>query len=68
MQGKITNNTAELTAILECLKLLKSELKYIIVSDSKYSINWVTVWYKKWEKNNWMTYTGKSVFNQKLIK
>lgn len=39
-----------------------------IVSDSKYSINCVTDWYRNWMKNDWKTSTGSIVQNQDLIK
>lgn len=67
MPGKVTNNKAELTAILECTKLLTPELKYYIVSDSEYSINCVTKWCRGWEKNNWKTSKGTAVLNRELI-
>ena len=66
-----TNNIAELNAILECIKILdndKSHDKLIyIYTDSMYSINCLTKWYKNWEKNNWKTSNGKDVLNKKLI-
>ena len=67
MSGKVTNNKAELSAILEALKLLTPELKYYIVSDSEYSINCVTKWFRGWEKNNWKTSKGTPVLNRDLI-
>ena len=39
-----------------------------IVSDSKYSINCVTEWYKGWVKGGWKTSTGTVVQNQDLIR
>ena len=39
-----------------------------IISDSKYSINCVTDWYRSWVKNDWKTSTGGVVQNQDLIK
>jgi ribonuclease HI len=38
-----------------------------IVTDSEYSINCVTVWYKSWERNNWLKSTKEPVLNKDLI-
>ena len=67
MKGKVTNNKAELTAILEALKILTPESKYYIVSDSEYSINCVTKWFLGWEKKEWKTSKGTPVLNRNLI-
>jgi ribonuclease HI len=66
VDGNITNNQMELVAIYECLKLLDNK-KYIIVSDSEYSIKCITIWYKKWIKNDWKTSNGSPVKNKKII-
>jgi ribonuclease HI len=70
-----TNNIAELTAIRQCI--IKLQEKYegkiisstdsLIRSDSQYSINCITTWYKSWQKNNWKTKSGKQVENKELI-
>ena len=67
LTGKVTNNIAELTAILECLKTLTPLGKYYIVSDSDYSINCITKWSKGWSVNGWKTSKGKDVLNKGLI-
>lgn len=64
---KQTNNLAELSAISECVKTLKEDGHYNIVSDSMYSINCLTKWYPKWEKNNWKTAKGTDVLNKDVI-
>lgn len=70
LKGKHTNNRAELTAILICLQQLKYLENTIIkiYSDSKYSINSLTVWYKKWEQDNWINSKKQQVLNSDLIK
>lgn len=60
-----TNNRAELFAILIALE--NSEGPVEICSDSKYSINCVTLWMEKWERNDWKTAGGKPVKNKELI-
>ena len=67
LTGKITNNVAELTAILECLKTLTPLGKYYIVSDSDYSINCITKWSKGWSVNGWKTSKGSDVLNKEII-
>lgn len=67
INGKITNNVAELTAILMCLKMLSPLGKYYIVTDSEYSINCITKWSKGWEVNGWKTAKGTPVQNKEII-
>lgn len=69
----ITNQRAELYAIYLVVHLLGKKdvldnLKTTIYTDSMYSINCVTKWYKKWKKNGWKTANGDPVANQTLIK
>lgn len=80
--GKIThdatNNKAELTAILVALEnFLKfvetgnmdEKIKYLVIcTDSMYSINCLSKWYKNWETNDWKTSNKKPVKNANLIK
>lgn len=62
-----TNNVGELMAILCALCLATPGKKLVIYSDSEYSINCITDWYKKWEKNNWIASAGSPVKNKELI-
>lgn len=68
---KITNNISELLAIYKALTIIKPLLdkKRIIYikSDSMYSINSLTKWYKKWEYNDWKTANNKPVLNKEII-
>jgi len=67
----ITNQRAELYAILTALKMIEHDTdKYEnikIYSDSQYSINCLTNWINNWKKNNWMTSNGKPVMNREFI-
>jgi ribonuclease HI len=70
---KITNNVAELTAILEGILTLFSTQKVtrnkvVIVSDSEYVIKSITEYAKNWELNDWKKSDGKEVQNLDLIK
>lgn len=60
-----TNNKAELYAIKKALKLFSGDL--LIYSDSMYSINSLTIWYKNWEKNNFINSNKQPVKNKNLI-
>lgn len=71
--GYATNQLAELYALHLALKKcffdksLDNEL-INIYTDSKYSIDCLTTWRKKWEKNGWRTVNGKPVKYQSLIR
>lgn len=68
--GQQTNNRAELTAILEGLKIILKTCvgaeDVTIVSDSVYSINCVTKWIHNW-KPLWRKSDGSAVLNKDLI-
>jgi len=57
IEGKQTNNAAELTAIIETFPIIKKDLKkgkkIGIVSDSEYAIRCATSYGEKCAKNNW---------------
>ena len=61
-----TNQKCELYAIYLAIKNTNKALK--IRTDSKYSINCLTNWYKTWEKNGWVNSNKKPIKNKKLIK
>jgi len=66
-----TNNRAELTAIMRALEILlvssSTDKEIVILSDSMYSINALTIWIKNWIKNDWKTSNKKPVKNKDLI-
>jgi ribonuclease HI len=69
-----TNNKAELSGILKIFKTLDENIEYfkkfddiILCTDSMYSINCITKWYKGWENNNWKNSKGQDVKNKDLI-
>ena len=64
----VTNQLAELMAILQGLSICKDCPDLTIRSDSKYSINSVTVWPKAWIENGWKNSKGNDVANSHLIK
>lgn len=67
---KSTNQIAELTAILEALKYLSEwvpDRAAVIKTDSKYAMDSLTVWIKKWKINGYKTANGKDIKNKDLI-
>ena len=68
LDGKQTNNTAELTAIIEAYYIIKSDLdnnkKIAIVSDSQYAIRCLTSYGDKCYNKNWNT----DIPNKELVK
>lgn len=66
VRGKLTNNTGELTAILDAITTVTVR-PLDIYSDSKYSINCLTEWYPAWERNGFRTAKGQPVANLELI-
>jgi len=68
IKGKQSNNTAELSAILELYKIIEKDIsrgkKIGIVSDSQYAIWCATSYGKKCEENQWK----KSIPNKELVR
>ncbi|KAJ6123179.1 Ribonuclease H [Penicillium capsulatum] len=62
-----TNQRAELTAILRGIDIAPRHRDVTIVTDSRYAIDCVTVWFINWRRNNWMTKDKKPVENRDLI-
>lgn len=63
-----SNQRAELVAILLAMQsTVKDKETYTIVTDSKYSIDCITVWSKNWKKNNWKTTKREPVKHKDII-
>ena len=65
---KITNQTMEILACIKALELMPEKSKIYIYTDSKYVINAMTQWIKKWEECGWKTTNDKDVENKELLK
>lgn len=70
--GSQTNQTAELTGILEGVRHLKtiSDVSGSVVricTDSEYAINCLTKWITGWRKRDWKTAEGKPVVHKVLL-
>lgn len=69
----MTNNKAELTALLHAIIFAKEKYKednsnkFIIYSDSQYSINCVTKWCYGWKRKNWVNTKNQPIANKELI-
>lgn len=62
-----TNNTMEMTAVIEALKNTPEGSNVKIYSDSAYIINcFLQNWIGNWEKNGWKTSQKKPVENKEL--
>lgn len=65
---KTTNQVMELTAVREALTALyQPERRIIVITDSMYTINSLTLWCKTWVMNGWRNSAGKPVKNRELI-
>ena len=61
-----TNNRMELTAVIEALKIIPSESKLAVYTDSKYVINGIEIWIVNWKKSNWKGSNRKEIKNKDL--
>lgn len=63
-----TISAMELGAIYAALTIIKpTGLRLQIFSDSKYSVNVLNLWHRKWTRHGWTTATGKPVEHRTLI-
>lgn len=66
-----TNNLAELCAILRALQIVEEQLRsgerVLVITDSNYSINCLTIWYPNWKLNFWKNSKNKPVLNKEII-
>ena len=68
VEGRATNNTAELTAAVEGFKIaLKSGATNLVFRmDSEYVRKGLTQWVQKWIKSNWIKVDGTPYANKEL--
>ena len=71
-EGSQTNQTAELTGILEGIRHIKTfrpaaDTMIAVCTDSEYSINCLTKWVANWRKRDWKTAEGKPVVHRVLL-
>ena len=58
-----TNNRMELTACIQCLKMVPSEFTLTLRTDSRYVQDGICHWIKGWKKNGWKTASKTPVKN-----
>tara|TARA_B100001093_G_scaffold486537_1_gene521938 strand:+ start:935 stop:1369 length:435 start_codon:yes stop_codon:yes gene_type:complete len=63
-----TNNQMELTAVIKSLEHFDNKIDAIIYTDSKYVMDGITNYIKKWKINGWKTASKKPVKNSELWK
>lgn len=56
-----------MTAIIRALEIAPRHRPVTIVTDSRYAIDCVTNWSRKWIRNNWQTADKKPVENKDLV-
>lgn len=61
-----TNNQMELLAAIEGLNAITRPCNILLVTDSQYVKNGITVWIDNWRKRNWKGSNGKPVKNIEL--
>lgn len=68
VEGRATNNTAELTAAIEGFKIAfdSGAQNLVMRPDSEYVIKGLTQWVKKWIKDNWIKTDGTPRENKEL--
>ena len=63
-----TNNQMELTAVIKALNFFEKKIKVDLYTDSKYVMDGITDYIKKWKINGWQTASKKPVKNMNLWK
>ena len=63
-----TNNQMELTAVIKALNFFGKKIKVDLYTDSKYVMDGITDYIKKWKINGWQTANKKPVKNMNLWK
>ena len=67
-QNDTTNNQMELTAVIKALNFFSESTEIEIFTDSKYVMDGITDYIKKWKVNGWKTASKKPVKNSDLWK
>ena len=67
-QNDTTNNQMELTAVIKALDFFSESTELEIFTDSKYVMDGITEYIKKWKVNGWKTASKKPVKNSDLWK
>ncbi|KAI9230643.1 MAG: ribonuclease H-like domain-containing protein, partial [Piptocephalis tieghemiana] len=69
LEGKATNNRAEIMAVVELLEQTQDDVQDMkIYTDSTYVRNAMTKWISQWRINGWIDSKGMPVKNQDLLR
>ena len=63
-----TNNQMELMAVIKSLEYFDNQIEANLYTDSKYVMDGITNYIKKWKTNGWKTANKKPVKNSELWK
>lgn len=63
-----TNNQMELLAVINAINQLTEPCEINLYSDSKYTLNGLSLWMENWKRNNWLTKEKKPVQNLEFWK
>lgn len=67
-----TNNSMELTALMESLTLINTDYisrdEIVIHSDSKYAVQGINDWVKTWKRKGWVKNSNRDIANIELWK
>jgi ribonuclease HI len=71
-ENESTNNRMELRSVIEGLYVFKQTApvneQLTLILDSKYVLDGISIWSKKWVKQGWIKKNGKPVLNENLWK
>lgn len=65
-EHETTNNRMEMMAAIRALESLKKPSEVMLHTDSRYLLDGVTKWMKRWKANGWKTADKKPVKNEDL--
>jgi len=65
-EHETTNNRMEMMAAIRALESLKKPSEVTLHTDSRYLLDGVTKWMKRWKANGWKTADKKPVKNEDL--
>ena len=65
-EHETTNNRMEMIAAIRALESLKKPSTVMLHTDSRYLLDGVTKWMKRWKANGWKTADKKPVKNEDL--
>ncbi|KAJ9052296.1 hypothetical protein DSO57_1035695 [Entomophthora muscae] len=68
LSGRQTNQRAEIAAVVLAVRHGDPDCALKIYTDSKYVVNSVNLYLRKWEQNDWINSNGSPVVNQDLFK